>query len=102
MNARIYKRFKRVIAENKGATILRCPNATCDFELLFNENGGTADVIPDAVNCEKCGTDWCTKCARQVSGECKVCTHGLKSIADQIFDALEEAAGMFPHFTRQC
>jgi hypothetical protein len=90
----IAKRYNRVVAEIMGAKILRCPMGQCEFEVVYNQDGGNFDIIPETAVCGDCGANWCTTCDRLVEEYCKICANGLKEVADKIFEALEDAAGI--------
>jgi hypothetical protein len=94
VNQSICQRYKRVLAENRGATVIRCPMVDCNFEIIFNEDGGNSEVVPECAVCGKCDARWCISCDRKVEDDCKICLSGMKDIAQKIFDALEDAAGV--------
>jgi len=87
----ILVRYEKVKKMLEGSCI-ECPNAQCTFMIPKPDPTTTAAVL----KCPECCAEWCRFCEKQLmEGEsiCSICNEGLRSVFQDILDAIEEAAG---------
>lgn len=71
---------------------MECPNATCTYSTFDYNNGESV------INCPDCKVMWCKFCEKQLpDGDmvCVICTEGLRTVFQDVYDAIEEAAGIY-------
>jgi hypothetical protein len=84
-----YEKVKKIL---EGACV-ECPNAKCTFMIPRPDPASCATVL----KCPECSVEWCKFCEKQLAeGEslCSICNEGLRTVFQDILDAIEEAAGM--------
>lgn len=55
------------------------------------------DIGSSVLDCPDCKVIWCKFCEKQLAAgesQCTICVEGLRSVFLDIYDAIEEAAGM--------
>ena len=84
-----YDKVKKILE----GSCVECPNAKCTFMIPRPDPAAVETVL----KCPECSVPWCKFCEKQLAdGEtlCTICDEGLRSVFQDILDAIEEAAGM--------